>query len=75
MKKHQLTTHQNSTIVKSDLNKHQQKIVKMPNIVQPNPHQRFIDFDRERRRFQSFSELYFQQQRSAFQYVCHPCYR
>lgn len=50
------------------------KIIKMQSIVQQNVHQRFFDFERERRRFQSFSELYFQQ-RSAFQYVCHQNYR
>lgn len=51
-----------------------QKVNKIQSIVQQNVHQRFIDFERERRRFQSFSELYFQQ-RSAFQYVCHQNYR
>jgi hypothetical protein len=76
MKKHQFTAHQTQNLPKTDLNiNHQQKIVKMQNIVQQNVHQRFVDFEKERRRFQSFSELYFQQQRSAFQYVCHPSYR
>lgn len=50
------------------------KISKIQSIVHHNVHQRFFDFERERRRFQSFSELYFQQ-RSAFQYVCHQNYR
>lgn len=72
MKKHQFSNHQ---APKQDMDVIQQhKIVKMQNIVHQNVHQRFVDFERERRRFQSFSELYFQQ-RSAFQYVCHPNYR
>lgn len=50
------------------------KIAKIQSVVQHNVQQRFFDFERERRRFQSFSELYFQQ-RSAFQYVCHQSYR
>lgn len=47
---------------------------KMHSMVHQSVQQRFFDFERERRRFQSFSELYFQQ-RSAFQYVCHQGYR
>lgn len=47
---------------------------KMQSMVHQSVQQRFFDFERERRRFQSFSELYFQQ-RSAFQYVCHQNYR
>ncbi|KAG5672328.1 hypothetical protein PVAND_002462 [Polypedilum vanderplanki] len=50
------------------------KISEMQNFVQQNVHKRFLDLERERRRIQSFSELYFQQ-RSAFQYVCHQNYR
>lgn len=46
-----------------------------PVIVHPIVQRRFIDLERERRRFHTFSELYFQQQRSAFQYVCHQGYR
>ncbi|KAL7017890.1 hypothetical protein ACKWTF_010557 [Chironomus riparius] len=50
------------------------KITEMQTLVQQNVHKRFLDFERERRRIQSFSELYFHQ-RSAFQYVCHQSYR
>jgi hypothetical protein len=41
----------------------------MHSLVHQNIQKRFFDLEREKRRFQSFSELYFQQ-RSAFQYVC-----
>ena len=79
LKKHSTTHHHVSSPARATSFSDQvlpssNKIIKIQSIVQQNVHQRFFDFERERRRFQSFSELYFQQ-RSAFQYVCHQNYR
>lgn len=75
LKKHLISHHSSSNesnfIHPTPLNV---KIAKVQSVVHQNVHQRFFDFERERRRFQSFSELYFQQ-RSAFQYVYHQSYR
>lgn len=77
LKKHLASHHQPPSISEPnfvDQSSPNNKIMKIQSMVQHNVHQRFFDFERERRRFQSFSELYFQQ-RSAFQYVCHQNYR
>lgn len=80
LKKHQVSHH--VQVTEESQNQHHQSNDLVPNkdhdapvIVHPTVQRRFIDLERERRRFHTFSELYFQQQRSAFQYVCHQGYR
>ncbi|CAO1433118.1 unnamed protein product [Diamesa hyperborea] len=80
LKKHQVSHH--VQVTEELQNQHHQSNDLIPNkdhdaavVVHPTVQRRFIDLERERRRFHTFSELYFQQQRSAFQYVCHQGYR